>query len=62
MTGALVFPKDEKSGVIVEARYAQARSPLQVVRAEGVIREILGLIFEVKRFLELNFPGDRAFS
>jgi putative ABC transport system permease protein len=55
VTGALVFPHDEKSGVIVEARHATARDPVQVVRAEAVIREILGLVFEVKRFLELNF-------
>jgi putative ABC transport system permease protein len=55
VTGALVFPKDEKSSVLLEGRFTDSRNPLQVIRAEAVIREILGLVFEVKRFLELNF-------
>jgi putative ABC transport system permease protein len=54
LSGALVFARDEKSAVLLDGRFPP-RAALQLVRPEAVIREILGLIFEVKRFLELNF-------
>lgn len=54
LSAVLVFPRDEKSGTILETRFGP-RSMLQVVRPATVIREMLGMVFQVKRLLELNF-------
>jgi putative ABC transport system permease protein len=54
ISGVLVFPRDEKSGIILEARFGP-RSALQIVRPEAVISEMLGLVFQLKKLLEMNF-------
>jgi putative ABC transport system permease protein len=54
VSAIMVFPHDAKSGTILKARYrdsggVQAIVPLQVVR------EMMDIVFRVKRFFDLNF-------
>lgn len=50
----VVIPRDTKAATILKARY-NAGDRLQMLVAAEVVDELLGLVFQVKRFFDANF-------
>ena len=53
VTAVLIWPKDEKSRTLVRARYRVSEN-LQVLVPRQVIDEMMGFIFQIKRFFDAN--------
>lgn len=51
LTAVLVVPKDEKSGVILRGRFADADVSSQIVRPVTVIDELLDTILTIQQFI-----------
>lgn len=53
VTGALVFPRDDKARTLLRGRY-RVRSDVQLLVPAEVVEEVLGLVFRLKRFFDAN--------
>ena len=51
VTGILVVPKDQKSGVLLQGRYQAADELSQITRPRDVIEELLDTVFTVRTFV-----------
>jgi len=54
VTAILPVAKDEKSATLLRGRYQGPEATLQMVVARGVVEELLGLVFRIKRFFDAN--------
>jgi len=54
VTAILPVARDEKSATLLRGRYQGADATLQMVAARGVVEELLGLVFRIKRFFDAN--------
>jgi len=55
ITGALVWPDDEKSRALLLGRFTTENDEAQMLESLEVVEEMLGLVFKVKRFFDANF-------
>ncbi len=53
LTGALVFPRDDKARTLLRGRYRVSSTTQLLVPAE-VVDEVLGFVFRLKRFFDAN--------
>jgi putative ABC transport system permease protein len=53
LTSILVLPKDERAGTILKGRYRVSKTA-QALEAPQVVDELLGFVFQVKRFFDAN--------
>jgi len=51
VTAILVVPTDGKAATILEGRYVGADRPIQMVRPQVVIGELIGTVFTVRRYV-----------
>ncbi len=51
INGVVIVPNDEKSGVILQGRLENTDSPLQIVRPDDVIEDLLGTVFTVQQYV-----------
>lgn len=54
ISSLIIIPNDTKSGTILQGRYIDKSSLLQIVIPNKVIDELLRLIFKIKKFFDLN--------
>ena len=54
ISSMIIIPNDKKSGTILLGRYLAKNSVLQIINPTKVINELLGLVFQVKKFFDLN--------
>jgi putative ABC transport system permease protein len=54
LTAVLAVPPDERSGVLLAGRYQGAEAPAQILTPVEVVRELMELVFRVKRFFDLG--------
>ncbi len=54
LTAVLVWPTDPKSGTILKGRYAVSETA-QMLTPSAAIDELLGFVFQIKRFFDANF-------
>jgi putative ABC transport system permease protein len=54
ITALVIDAPDEKSQTILEGRYRVDEGVAQLVRPPGEIRELMALVFQVKRFFDAN--------
>lgn len=50
----LVSAPDEKNATILEGRFRNAEGNVQMIRPPSVIEQLMGLVFQVKRFFDVN--------
>lgn len=55
VTALVVWPHDEKSRTLLLGRYGSDEAGAQALRSKEVVEEMLGLVFKVKRFFDLNY-------
>lgn len=55
ITAILVWPNDDKSRALLMGRFTTDQSVAQILGSVGVVQEMLGLVFRVKRFFDANF-------
>jgi putative ABC transport system permease protein len=53
LTSFLVLPRDERAGTILKGRF-RVSTTAQVLEPIQVVEELLGLVFQVKRFFDAN--------
>jgi putative ABC transport system permease protein len=53
LTSLLLFPRDDRSATILKGRYRLSEA-VQVIVPLEVVEEVLGLVFRVKRFFDVN--------
>ncbi|MBX9655948.1 hypothetical protein K2Y11_20210 [bacterium] len=54
LTAIIAVPHDEKSGTLLAGKYLSADERMQILRPTTVVGELLGMIFRVKRFFDLQ--------
>ncbi len=54
VTSVIVLPKSEKSATILKGRYSMSPTEQMLVPVR-VIEELMGIVFQVKRFFDANF-------
>jgi putative ABC transport system permease protein len=54
VSAILVIPHDAKAATLLQARYDHSETR-QMLRPEAVVREMMDLVFRVKRFFDANF-------
>ncbi len=54
LTAVIAVPPDTASETKLLGRYLVDSSNIQIVQPEAVIQELMGLVFQVKRFFDLN--------
>ncbi len=50
LTQILIVPQDDKSASILEGRYVDRSLPVQLVRPDVVIRDLMGVVFQIQKF------------
>lgn len=55
VTALVVWPNDEKSRTLLLGRYNTDEARAQVLQSTEVVEEMLGLVFKVKRFFDVNY-------
>jgi putative ABC transport system permease protein len=55
VTALVVWPHDEKSRTLLLGRYNSDVARAQVLQSTEVVEEMLGLVFKVKRFFDVNY-------
>ena len=55
LTAVLAWPKDDKSRTLLLGRYNSDAAEAQILQSSDVVEEMLGLVFKVKRFFDLNY-------
>ena len=55
ITAILIWPRDEKSRALLLGRFTADNSVAQILGSVEVVREMLELVFKVKRFFDANF-------
>lgn len=55
VTAMVVWPHDEKSRALLLGRYHFEAATAQALGATEVVEEMLGLVFKVKRFFDVNY-------
>ena len=51
ITSVIVIPKDAKSSTLLQGRYLRPEEPVQIVRPEAVMDDLLGTIFTVRGYV-----------
>ena len=54
VSAVLPVAKDEKSAALLRGRYQGPEATVQILAARSVVEELLGLVFRVKRFFDVN--------
>jgi len=54
LTAIIAIPRDEKSGTLLAGKYLSPGETMQILRPINVVEELLGMIFRVKRFFDLQ--------
>lgn len=54
LTAIIAVPHDEKSGTLLAGKYLSPGETMQILRPTTVVDELLGLIFRVKRFFDMQ--------
>ncbi len=54
VSAVLPVTKDERSAALLRGRYQGPEASIQILAARGVVEELLGLVFRIKRFFDAN--------
>lgn len=54
VSAILPIPRDEKSATLLRGRYQVPDATVQILVPRGVVEELLGLVFRIKRFFDAN--------
>ena len=54
LSAIIPVPTDEKSATLLRGRYQGPEATVQILAARGVVEELLGLVFRIKRFFDAN--------
>ncbi len=60
ITAVIVVPRDEKAAALLLGRYQSSDGPLQLVRPEKVIDELMATVFRVQRYVAGALAGVAA--
>ncbi len=60
ITAVIVVPRDEKAAALLLGRYQSSDDPLQLVRPEKVIDELMATVFRVQRYVAGALAGVAA--
>ncbi len=54
LSAIIALPNDEKSETLLMGRYLTPGNPAQVLKPSEVVQDLMGIVFDTKRFLDLS--------